>query len=110
MPPSVIPEEEKVEMFVAIRQSFGRSALLLSGGGGLGLHHFGVLKALYDADLLPRIVSGSSAGSLIGALICTVPEDKIGPLLRGELPEFTSSPLIARPGEDWKNKVDHFLR
>ena len=50
-------------MFVQIRQNFGRSALLLSGGGGLGIHHVGVLKALFEEDLLPRIIRCGTVGS-----------------------------------------------
>ncbi len=30
--------------FVLMRQVYGRSALLLSGGGGLGVYHMGVIK------------------------------------------------------------------
>jgi TAG lipase/steryl ester hydrolase/phospholipase A2/LPA acyltransferase len=61
-------KQEKIEMFVHMRQSYGRSALMLSGGGGIGIYHIGVLKTLFDADLLPRIVSGSSAGSWFSGL------------------------------------------
>jgi hypothetical protein len=39
---------EKTDMFVQIRQAYGRSALLLSGGGGLGINHLGVIKTLYE--------------------------------------------------------------
>jgi predicted acylesterase/phospholipase RssA len=34
------------------------------------MFHFGVVKALLDAKLLPRVVSGSSAGSIGG---CAAP-------------------------------------
>ena len=36
------------------------------------MHHFGVIKTLHDIDLLPRVIAGSSVGSLIGALLCTI--------------------------------------
>ena len=39
-----LTHKQKVDMFVHVRQGFGRSALLLSGGAGLGVHHFGVIK------------------------------------------------------------------
>ncbi|KAF7502228.1 hypothetical protein GJ744_006426 [Endocarpon pusillum] len=48
---------------------FGRSALTLSGGAKLGLKHVGVVKALWEADLLPNIISGASAGAIISAII-----------------------------------------
>ncbi|KAI9317878.1 acyl transferase/acyl hydrolase/lysophospholipase [Dichotomocladium elegans] len=68
---------EKHEFFMTIRQSFGRTALLLSGGGTLGLNHLGVLKCLHGARLLPRIISGASSGSIMAAMICTKTEDEI---------------------------------
>nr|POF02538.1 lipase 4 [Quercus suber] len=52
------------------RQAFGRTALLLSGGGTLGMKHIGVVKTLLDLKLLPRIISGTSAGSIVAAVAC----------------------------------------
>jgi len=42
---------------------------MLSGGGALGQYHAGLIKALYKNDILPRIVSGSSAGSVLCAVL-----------------------------------------
>lgn len=67
----------KIEFFSEVRHSYGRTALCLSGGAILGLYHFGVIKALYEQDLLPRIVTGSSAGSLVAALICSKPYEEL---------------------------------
>lgn len=47
----------------------GRSALTLSGGAKLGMKHVGVVKALWQADLLPNIISGASAGAIVAAII-----------------------------------------
>ncbi|KAI1642678.1 patatin-domain-containing protein [Daldinia loculata] len=63
------------------RQSFGRSALLLSGGGTFGMTHIGVLKAMYEAKLLPRIISGASAGSIVCSVVCSRTDDEIPQLL-----------------------------
>jgi predicted acylesterase/phospholipase RssA len=63
--------DEKVLFFKRTGASFGRSALLLSGGATLGMFHLGVIKALWESDLLPRVISGSSAGSIIAAMACT---------------------------------------
>ena len=60
-----------------IRQSFGRTALLLSGGGTLGLNHIGVIKCLYENQLLPRIISGASSGSIMASLVCTKTNDEL---------------------------------
>lgn len=62
---------EKLDFFRRASLCFGRSALLLSGGGIYGYFHVGVMKALLEQDLLPQVVSGSSAGSLMAAIIGT---------------------------------------
>lgn len=63
-----LPMIEDLDTVSNIRQSFGRSALLLSGGAMMGLKHIGVIKALHDERLLPRVISGSSVGSIIAAI------------------------------------------
>jgi predicted acylesterase/phospholipase RssA len=73
--------EDKLELFLNIRQAFGRTALLLSGGGALGLNHLGVIRALNDCGLLPRVISGSSIGSLIAAIVCTKMDHELEDLL-----------------------------
>ena len=44
-----------------------RVGLALSGGSVRGLAHIGVLKALAELGVRPAVVTGTSAGSLIGA-------------------------------------------
>ncbi|PWY93517.1 patatin-domain-containing protein [Aspergillus sclerotioniger CBS 115572] len=70
-----------LDQLLAARQAFGRSALLFSGGATFGMNHIGVLKALYEANLLPRIISGASAGSIVCAVFCTRTEDELPALL-----------------------------
>lgn len=70
-----------LEGMIFARQSFGRSALLLSGGGTFGMAHIGVLKTLFDASLLPRIISGASAGSIVCAVLCTRTDEEIPELI-----------------------------
>jgi TAG lipase / steryl ester hydrolase / phospholipase A2 / LPA acyltransferase len=62
---------ERLAFFNETRHSFGRSALCLSGGATMGLYHIGVVKALYEAELLPRVISGASAGSIICGILGT---------------------------------------
>lgn len=45
-----------------------RTGVVLSGGGARGFAHLGVLKALNDAGIFPDIISGTSAGALVGVL------------------------------------------
>lgn len=42
--------------------------LVLSGGGVKGAAHIGVLKALSEHEIYPEIVSGVSAGAIVGSL------------------------------------------
>ncbi len=45
-----------------------KTGLVLSGGAARGLAHAGVLQALDEEGLQPEIISGVSAGSIVGAL------------------------------------------
>lgn len=42
--------------------------LVLSGGGARGIAHLGVIKALEEIDIKPDVISGTSAGAIIGIL------------------------------------------
>lgn len=79
---SAIDCKESLEGMLFSRQSFGRSALLLSGGGTFGMSHVGVLKALFEAKLLPRIISGASAGSIVCSVMCTRTDEEMPELIR----------------------------
>lgn len=41
------------------------------------MHHVGVIAALIEQRLLPRIVCGSGAGSFIGAAVCTRTDEEV---------------------------------
>jgi TAG lipase/steryl ester hydrolase/phospholipase A2/LPA acyltransferase len=43
--------------------------------------HIGVLKSLKEADLLPRIISGASAGSIVASVVCTTTDDELPALI-----------------------------
>jgi TAG lipase/steryl ester hydrolase/phospholipase A2/LPA acyltransferase len=66
-----VPTDAKLAFFNETRHSFGRTALLLSGGAALGYYHIGVVRTLYLEGLLPRVISGASAGSLMTAILGT---------------------------------------
>ena len=48
------PFSKKLEFFSEAKHAYGRTALLLSGGASLGFYHIGVIKALFEQNLLPR--------------------------------------------------------
>lgn len=66
-----VPWAERVEFFQRASHCYGRSALMLSGGGTLGYFHFGVLKALIEQELCPVVISGASAGAFVAAVVGT---------------------------------------
>lgn len=66
-----IPTDARLAFFNETRHAYGRTALLLSGGAALGFYHTGVVKALIENHLMPRVIGGSSAGSIVCALIGT---------------------------------------
>lgn len=70
-----------LSMLVQTRKNIGRTALVLSGGGCFGLFHIGVLAALLEEDVLPRIISGSSAGSIVASILSVHTNDEITELL-----------------------------
>ncbi|WP_051275334.1 DUF3336 domain-containing protein [Aestuariibacter salexigens] len=76
---------EKLHFFEETAHAFGRSCLMLSGGAGLGFFHCGVVKSLNEHDLLPGVISGASAGSIIAAMVGTRTHDE---LLECVNPEF----------------------
>ncbi|KAK6460157.1 acyl transferase/acyl hydrolase/lysophospholipase [Scheffersomyces coipomensis] len=57
-------------MLIQTRRNIGRTALVLSGGSTFGVFHIGVLATLVECNLLPRIISGSSAGSIVASILC----------------------------------------
>ncbi|MBC7500606.1 MAG: patatin-like phospholipase family protein [Herminiimonas sp.] len=59
--PSVVAAPQKISRPVSI-------ALVLGGGAARGFAHIGVIKALEAQGIVPDIVVGTSAGSLVGAL------------------------------------------
>jgi len=45
-----------------------KTGLVLSGGGTRGFAHIGALKALEEDGIRPDVVSGTSVGSIVGAM------------------------------------------
>ena len=71
----------KRSFFKHVNTNFGRSALCLSGGASFAYYHFGVVKALLDANLLPEVITGTSGGALVAALAATRTNDELKALL-----------------------------
>jgi predicted acylesterase/phospholipase RssA len=73
---SLPPMRKRIFLKRAAR-SFGRSALLLSGGASLGLFHLGVIKELEEQGILPRVITGSSAGSIVAGILATHSDEEM---------------------------------
>ncbi|KAL1838802.1 hypothetical protein VTJ49DRAFT_2195 [Mycothermus thermophilus] len=97
-----VDPRDLLEGMVYARQSFGRSAVLLSGGATFGMAHIGVLKTLFEQNLLPRIISGASAGSIVCAVVCTRKDEELPSLVStfeyGDMDVFSS---------DGETMIDH---
>ncbi|KAJ1980608.1 Lipase 5 [Dimargaris verticillata] len=112
--------DAKYEFFTQLRQAYGRTALLLSGGASFGLFHIGVLKALFACQLLPRVVSGSSSGSIMAAMLCTRTDSEALNLLDPqknrlnldvfEAPERAAAMAAAGIGVSWMHRITHLLK
>ncbi|KAI1144136.1 patatin-like phospholipase domain-containing protein [Hypoxylon sp. FL0543] len=73
--------EEKRALFKRMHANFGRTALCLSGGAAFAYYHFGVIKALLEADLVPDVITGTSGGALVASLVATRTNDELKQLL-----------------------------
>ncbi|CAJ1952777.1 unnamed protein product [Cylindrotheca closterium] len=95
------------EFLKAARAAYGRTALCLSGGAAMGCYHFGHLYGLMECDALPHIISGTSAGSAIAALVCTRTNEEIKRDLNPETVaskmQFFTRPWSERFKSLWKN-------
>lgn len=76
-----LKQESKRAMFKHLSTNFGRTALCLSGGATFAYYHFGVAKALLDAGLMPEVITGTSGGALVAALLGTRTDDELKKLL-----------------------------
>ena len=70
--------------------------IALGGGGARGFAHLGVLKALEEKGVTPDVISGVSAGSIVGAFIAAgMKVDKIMKLMKEN--KFTDYAKINLP-------------
>ncbi|KAL4928516.1 patatin-like phospholipase domain-containing protein [Aspergillus undulatus] len=73
--------EDKYNHFKHLDTNYGRTALCLSGGATFAYYHFGVVRALLDNEVLPSIITGTSGGALVAALIGTRTDEELKQLL-----------------------------
>ena len=66
-----IDRKKKLQLFKQARLNFGRTALMLSGGGAFGIYHFGVILTLLENNLLPEVITGTSMGAIVAGVAGT---------------------------------------
>lgn len=76
--------KEKVEFFQSCQMAYGQPALMFSGGATLGLFHTGVCKTLMEQDLMPKVLSGSSAGAIMAAMLGVSSAEELDGMMNGE--------------------------
>ncbi|KAK2810131.1 hypothetical protein FQN49_008557, partial [Arthroderma sp. PD_2] len=76
-----LSDRDQSLFFKHLDTNFGRTALCLSGGATFSYYHFGVVRALLDNDVLPDVISGTSGGALIAALVATRTDSELKQLL-----------------------------
>ncbi|MFT4021532.1 MAG: DUF3336 domain-containing protein [Acinetobacter sp.] len=84
VPNELISLAEKATFFQNCQTAYGQPALMFSGGATLGLFHGGVCKVLQEQDLMPRVLSGSSAGAIITAMLGVSTPQQFTQILNGE--------------------------
>lgn len=70
-------EEQKLQLFLQAEKVYGQPALMLSGGAAFGVFHLGVARALWEQDLLPDIIAGSSMGAIVAGTLCNRNEKEL---------------------------------
>jgi NTE family protein len=76
-----------------------RIGIALSGGGARGIAHLGVLQVLYEMKIPVACISGTSAGSIAGALFAAgVEPAKVIRHLKGPRVLLSLRPSWGRPG------------
>lgn len=77
-----LPISQKATLFRHARKNFGQTALMLSGGGAFGIYHLGVVKALIEQNLLPKVIAGSSMGAIVAGFVGTHSDAEILDILQ----------------------------
>ncbi|CAJ0907794.1 2275_t:CDS:10 [Entrophospora sp. SA101] len=104
-----LPNYSKIEFFHDTKQSFGNTALVLYGGATFGLCHLGVVKALNEKGLLPRIISGTTVGALIAALVCIRTDDELPSIFKEGGVDLGAFSKLGSKG-NIRRKISRFLK
>ncbi|WP_326824612.1 patatin-like phospholipase family protein [Streptosporangium sp. NBC_01756] len=77
------------------------TAFVLGGGGVLGAHEVGMLRALDEAGIKPDVIVGTSVGALNGVMLAAAPGDAVAALT-----ELWSSDVVRTAfGGSWMTRL-----
>jgi TAG lipase/lysophosphatidylethanolamine acyltransferase len=79
-----LTQQDKLGLLINRRMAYGRTVLVLQGGSIFGLCHLGVVKAMYQRTLLPRIIAGTGTGALMAAWVCVHTDEQLLRILSGD--------------------------
>lgn len=82
------------------------TAFVLGGGGVLGAHEVGMLRALDEAGIKPDVIVGTSVGALNGVMLAAAPGDAVAALT-----ELWSSDVVRTAfGGSWMTRLSTLAR
>ena len=79
-------------------------------GRSLGTFHIGVCRALNRRNLLPRVLAGSSVGSIIAAVVCTRTSEELHDFFSDENFESALPDLTFFSGTDFLTSIFHLVK
>eukprot|EP00930_Biecheleria_cincta_P067151 TRINITY_DN5355_c0_g6_i1.p1 TRINITY_DN5355_c0_g6~~TRINITY_DN5355_c0_g6_i1.p1 ORF type:complete len:695 (-),score=120.85 TRINITY_DN5355_c0_g6_i1:214-2298(-) len=100
---------QKLGGWLAARlKAMGQTALCLSGGGSLAMHHMGVCRFLLEEELMPRVISGVSGGAIVAGFLCMHTDEEL--LDHVLVPGIVTRHLPHRWFPHWWQELFNFLR
>jgi TAG lipase/steryl ester hydrolase/phospholipase A2/LPA acyltransferase len=78
----------KLEFFTELKHFYGRTGIIFSGGASIGMFHLGVVSALLEFDLLPKVFCGSSAGAMVCAFVGSNTDEELLALSKSNFSSF----------------------
>lgn len=66
-----------LDTLVQSKRNYGRTAMTMSGGGAFGLIGIGLFSTFLENDVFPKVISGSSGGSIVSSIICSKTSDEV---------------------------------
>jgi TAG lipase/steryl ester hydrolase/phospholipase A2/LPA acyltransferase len=99
-----MPVSRQLALFEQAARIYGCPALMLSGGAAFGIYHLGVIKALWEQNLLPQVLAGSSMGSIIAAAVCNKSDAELDLFFKEQLYTIHLDALRWRNPRDVREK------